>query len=109
MKARHRAEIARIYEVAGVTTIYVEELPNGYCPNPCCLNRPWFRVTSAIGHVVIGWRKRVISIDWKDSLVKKSGEELFPDENVTRSETGIHAWSVQKATEYVRRLHEAAR
>lgn len=100
-----RAQIEGIYRSAGVEAIYMEPLPNGYCPDPCCLNKPWFRVTSRIGHVVIGWRKSVISIDWNDSTVKESGEDLFPAEDVTRWGTGVHAWGVAKATEYIRRLH----
>lgn len=100
----YRAEIEKIYKAAGVEAIYMEPLPNGYCHKPCCLNKPWFRVTSKIGHVVIGWRKRVISIDWKDSTVKESGEQISAD-NVTRWETGIHAWSVETAVEYIKRLH----
>lgn len=106
-RERYRAEIVEIYKVAGIEAIYMEQLPNGYCSRPCCLNRPWFRVTSRIGHVVIGWRRRVISIDWKDSMVKATGEELFPVELVTRFETGIHAWDALKAAEYIARLHQS--
>lgn len=108
-RAVYRDEVVEIYARAGAGTIYIEELPNEYCKRACCLNRPWFRVTSALGHVVIGRRKRVFSIDWKDSRVALDGHVLFPDEDVTRWETGIHAWSVDKAVEYVRRLHDADR
>ncbi len=91
MRESYRKQIEDIYKAAGVTAIFMEPLPNGYCSSPCYLNRPWFKVASSIGHVTIGWRKRVISIDWKDTMVKQGGEDLFPDENVTRWETGIHA------------------
>lgn len=101
----YRNEVERIYRDAGVTTIFVEELPNGYCSDTCCLNRPWFRVTSSIGHVVIGWRKRVMSIDWSTTTVKKSGEELFPEEKVTKLDHGIHAWGADVAVEYLKKLH----
>jgi hypothetical protein len=104
-RASYRREIEDIYRAAGTPAIYMEEIPNGYCSEPCCLNKPWFRVTSSIGHVDIGWRKRVISIDWKDTQVKASGKELFPDEDVTRDATGIHAWGAEKAAEYLQRLH----
>lgn len=102
----YRKEIERVYMEAGVTSIFMERLPNGYCSKPCCLLKPWFRVTSSIGHVVIGWRKNVISIEWGESTVGLSGNELFPNENVTRWETGIHAWGGQMAAVYVRRLHQ---
>lgn len=108
-RARYRKEIEDIYAAAGVTTIYLEELPNGYSDDAFFLNRPWFRVTSSIGHVVIGWRKSVISIDWKDSTVKTISNEIFHGEDVTKYEHLIHAHGRTKATEYVRRLHEASR
>lgn len=101
-----RANIAGIYQRAGVESIYMEPIPNGYCHRACCLNKPWFRVTSKIGHVTIGWRKQVISIDWGNTVIKKSGEELFPFDKVTKSETGIHAWDEHAAVMYIRRLHE---
>lgn len=101
----YRTEIEDIYRKAEVPAIYMEVIPNGYCSQPCCLNRPWFKVTSWIGHVVIGWRKRVISIDWQQSTVKKTGEELFPNEDVTRTKTGIHAWGHEAAIKYLKVLH----
>jgi|GEM_PF-2040202 len=89
---------------AGLGPIFMEELPNGYCPNSCCLHRPWFKVMTRLGHIEIGDRKRVTSIDWKDTLIEKSGRELFPDENVTKLETGIHAWTDEKVVEYLKVL-----
>lgn len=109
----YRKQIEDIFRRAGVDAIYMEPLPNGYCSNPCCLNKPWFRVTSEMGHIVIGWRKRVISINWKDTLIKQSGEELFPNEQVTRGKTYdedsgryMHAWGADAAFMYIKRLHE---
>ena len=107
MREARMKEIKAIYENAGIPAIYMEPLPNGYCSKPCCLNKPWAQVTSSIGRVVIRRRKSVISIDWKDSRVKRTGNELFPNENVTRWDTGIHAWGPAKATEYIRRLHNS--
>ncbi len=104
-RERYRAEIEKIYRDAGVEAIYMEAKPNGYCSLPCCLNTPWFEVTSRIGRVELGWRKSVMSIDWKNSNVKKTGEELFPDEITTKWESGIHARGAGKAAEYIRTLH----
>lgn len=106
-RERHRAEVADIYQQAGVEAIYMEPLPNGYCSRPCCLNKPWFRVTSRIGRVTVGRRKHVIEIDWSDSAVKGTGEALFPEEKTTRLAAGIHAWNIENAARYVRRLHES--
>lgn len=84
--------------------IFVETIPNGYCREACCEHRPWFIVTTAKGRITIGWRKRVISIDWSDSIINALAEEMFPEESTTKFNQTIHAWSYDKATEYIRRI-----
>jgi len=81
--------------------IFVEEVPNGYCPNECCKDRPWFLVATHIGHILIGWRKRVISICWDRTTVKHTADEMFPTENVTKYDRTIHAWGYEKARAYL--------
>lgn len=81
--------------------ILVEEIPNGYCGRWCCRHLPWFIVTTRIGRITLGWCKRVISIDWTGSLVTKTADELFPEENVTKEGKLIHAWSVEDAKRYI--------
>jgi hypothetical protein len=70
-------------------------------------------VTTNIGRVKIGWRKRVINIDWSDTVVKKKAEELFPEENVTKggydNHFYIHAWSYEDAKKYLDRIHDEAK
>lgn len=84
--------------------IYAKEIPNGYCRDACCLGRPWFMVTTKIGAITIGWRKRVISIDWSESEVTQTADELFAEENVTKGKHSIHAWSQGDARKYIRRI-----
>lgn len=84
--------------------IYVEEIPNGYCSNGCCADKPWFIVTTKIGRIKIGWRKRVINIDWSDSENKTEAKVLFPDEDVTKYDRDIHACSYEKAKEYLDKI-----
>jgi len=81
--------------------IFVEEIPNGYCNDWCCKHLPWFVVTTEIGRFTIGHRKRVISIDWSDTHGTRFAEDLFPDENVTKYDRSIHAWSMEDAKRYV--------
>lgn len=88
--------------------IFVERIPNGYCSRYCCEHKPWFNITTKIGHIQIGWRKRVINIDWSRTAVAKTGDELFPNENVTRGDRYIHAYGYEKAREYIRAITSAA-
>lgn len=81
--------------------IFVREIPNGYCNQWCCKDRPWFEVYTAIGPITIGWRKRVLSIDWSATSVIHSTEDIFPKEDVTKGHRLIHAWGYDKAREYI--------
>jgi hypothetical protein len=88
--------------------IYVKTIPNGYCGPDCCPHRPWFIVTTPAGPITIGWRKRVISIDWSESDIIATADELFPLDDVTKSKHLIHAWEYEKAREYVAKLLASA-
>jgi hypothetical protein len=82
-------------------TPFVEEIPNGYCPRWCCRHLPWFVVTTQVGRIKIGWRKRVILIDWSQTLQTKNSHELFEAEQVTMDEHMIHAWGYEDAKRYI--------
>ena len=64
-------------------------------------------ITTRIGHIKMGWRKRVISIDWSGTEVQAKAQDLFPTEDVTKLEKSIHAWTEEKAAEYLDKLHAA--
>ena len=85
--------------------IYAKEIPNGYCSDYCCKHLPWFIVTTNIGDFKIGWRKSVMHIEWTDTTVKKTAEELFPNEDVTKSDRMIHAWGYDKAKQYIETIY----
>jgi len=101
--AEEKKEIINLFEGKN---IFVEETENQYCDMPCCCDRPWFTVTTSIGRFKIGWRKRVIFIGWGDTLQKKTSDELFPEENVTKGDFYIHAWGYEKAKEYINKICE---
>jgi hypothetical protein len=101
-----------IFEKVGFKDIRMESLPNEYCPCDHCA--PWFNVNTEFGPIKIGWRKRVINIDWGaatetlkacDQLPKKSILSLFKDEDVTKDNTYIHAWSLEDAQDYLGRIY----
>jgi len=81
--------------------IFVEAIPNGYCSKACCEHLPWYVVTTRLGRIKIGWRKSVIHIDWMDSLITKTAEEMFKEESTTKGERLIHAHGYEKAREYL--------
>ena len=97
--ARQTESRKQLVQTFGNAPIYVREIANGYWNSPSA--EPWLQVTTPIGVIEIGWRKRVISIQWEDSDIAATAEELFPDENVTKTDRLVHAWGYEKAAEYI--------
>lgn len=95
--ATERKEIEALFD----QHIYVKEIPNGYGERPLF---PWFEITTRQGIIVIGWRRRVISIDWSKSDIKATTDDLFRKEDVTKERRLIHAWSYEKAKEYLGKI-----
>ena len=103
---KERAEIIALFP----SPIYVEEIPNGYCSRFCCAFKPWFIVTTAVGRIKIGWRKRVIHLEWTDSAITQTAKEIFPKEEAwpgyetTQYDKVIHAHGYSAAKNYIDRL-----
>ncbi len=102
-----------IFEKAGFENIHMKSLPNEYCSCDCCA--PWFNVSTDFGTIKIGWRKRVVNIDWSvvlqtleaaGKMPERSISSLFENENVTKGNTSIHAWGWEKAQEYLSKIHD---
>lgn len=98
-------KLTSLFVSAGFDTIYVETIDNEYCSGSCYYHLPWIVVTTQKGHIKLGWRKRVINIDWSDSNINLDGNKIFKGENVTTGEKYIHAWSYEKAIEYLSKLN----
>lgn len=99
---RHtRAEFSEVFDAAGFTGLYeLSAIPNEYCR--CVRCGPWFVAETPYGQIKIGWRKRVINLDW--SGTQNTFPTLFAEEDVTQGTTYIHAWGYEKATDYLGRL-----
>jgi hypothetical protein len=100
-----RKFFVEVFTDAGLPEVVLSEIPNRYWPPAYGEQAPWFLARMPYGNIVIGWRKRVINIDWSDA--KKDLLSLFPDENVTKGPHLIHAYGKAKAVEYLKKIHEA--
>jgi hypothetical protein len=99
------ARFTEVLNAAGYRVFTVKSIPNEYCPCDFC--GPWFLVnTMEVGNLRMGWRKRVIHIDWESSNVlgAVNGEEIFKDQDTTKDSKLIHAWGYGKATDYLNKL-----
>lgn len=94
-KAENRRKLIELF---GDHKIFAEDIPNEY---RAYWSSPWLQVTTPVGRIKIGWRKKVISIDYSDTQVEQDAKTLFPDEETTRFEKTIHAWGWDKAREYL--------
>lgn len=95
--------------LADIPVLRIESLPNGYWPDvpeyqELRQSSPWFLVHTPFGPIQIGWRKRVLALSWEGTSVR---QEVTTDE-VTRSDTDVHAWTYAKALEYLTELKNLA-
>lgn len=96
--------VRALFLVAGIDVLNLWKIENKYWPEAYVEERrasPWWLVQTKWGMIEIGWRKRVISIDWKDTPLREINLTL---EDVTKTETMIHAWTYIKAVEYLNSL-----
>lgn len=100
----HVAELTELFKSAGFETIHVETIDNQYCSEACCYKSPWIIVSTIKGRIKLGWRKRVMNLDWSESDIKAVGTELFKGEETTTGKRYIHCWSKNKAIEYLKKL-----
>ncbi len=100
-----------LFALAGFTVDKIKPLINGYGYHPDDRRwpdgtwmEPWWFVKTEIGWIEIGWRKRVIAIDWTETPVRS----MLTQDEVTQDVNCVHAWSEEKALEYLKALKTAA-
>lgn len=93
-----------LFQAAEIQVLAIEPLVNGYSHqpgDPRFYEKPpapvWWFVKTPVGWVKIGWRKRVINIDWTDTPVRK----IITQDDVTKTLTYVHAWSLADALKYL--------
>jgi hypothetical protein len=94
-KAETKDKLLSIFKLANIEILDHWDIKNEYYGNAA----DWLLVKTKSGLIKIGWRKRVINIDWKDTGIKHT-----IDDNVTKNEYGCHAWEYSKAVEYLSQL-----
>jgi len=97
-------EVDGVFALAGVPILRKWRLENKYWPDYYVKERtasPWWLVKTSIGLIELGWRKRVISVDWGETPVRR----LIGSNDVTRTETMIHAWSIEDCVRHIRDIH----
>lgn len=104
-RVNHSDGLAGLFAKAGFDYIHVEAIDNEYCKESCCYKFPWAIVTTKKGRIKLGWRKRVINLDWSESDIKTKAEVLFKEEGSTRGDQYIHCWGEDKAIEYLKKLN----
>lgn len=57
----------------------------------------WWLAQTRIGLIEVGWRKRVIHIDWQETPIRR----IVTDDHVTKGDTFVHAWSFDAALKYL--------
>lgn len=105
LASKNEASFREIFVKAGFMFSIMHHLPNGYSHDSS--GPPWFKVETEVGSITLGWRRSVININWSEtSHTGKDILQLFAAEDVTRGETYIHAWGVEKAIEYLSKIRE---
>lgn len=74
-------------------------IPNGY--NSDEFYDPWFEVKTPFGVFTVGWRRRVISLEWENISIDMS---IFSEEDVTKWESGIHVYGTENLTRYLKMI-----
>ena len=104
-----KKEIESLFILAGFTVLKIEALINQYGTygDPVCpdyftqpMREPWWFVKTSAGWIKFGKRKKVFSIEWDDCEFRG----VISEDDVTKEDCYIHAWSIEKALEYLTKL-----
>lgn len=99
-----RKTLDALLTLAGIEPVAVHEISNKYWgDSEYGRANPWWLVLTKAGPVVIGWRKRVIAINWADTQVRA---KMTADDTTSELEY-CHAWTYGKAVEYLTTLRSA--
>ena len=99
--------VKAIFLLAGIDVEKFYKIENKYDKDP---DWPWWLAKTYWGLIEIGWRKRVISIDWSDTdlRIKKDAIRAYEfhmlpltTHQTDQGDTYIHAWNYGNAINYL--------
>lgn len=96
-------EVQKLFIDAGFKIKAQHQIENQYWPVAYVERReadPWWLVDTQFGQIKIGKRKHVVSISWEVSSFCGS----VTSDDVTQDDDLVHAWSPEKAQEYLTEL-----
>ena len=96
-------QLNRIRTAAGLGMVEAYPIPSQYSDNRVYCG-PWMVLKTQHGQIRMGWRKRVISIQWDDT--NEAITAPFEQEDVTKDAHLIHAWGEEKAIAYLTALRK---
>lgn len=108
---RSQAELEQftyLMKLAGFEVCIPTPLENGYWPDGYDdrdFYTYWYKFETELGVIAMGWRKHVIHIDWKATNLRL--HPFFYKEDVTKTELLIHAWTFEKALQYLTEIRKA--
>lgn len=108
MRKRSRANAESILTLAGFSIVHAWELANQYWPDSPeydDVREPWWLFLTDIGSIVIGRRKHVLNIDWSACTARG----IVTQDDVTKWESGVHAYSPASAVAYLTKLRVLAK
>lgn len=94
-KENYEEKYLSLFKLSNITVLKHWSLTNQYNGS-----EPWLLVKTQFGLIKIGWRKRVINIDWSDTEIK-----YIVEDDVTKDETFAHAYGYEKAITYLTELN----
>ena len=104
-----KEKVQALFLLSGIEATKLHKLENKYWPDAYVEERacsPWWLAETQFGNIEVGWRKRVISINWESTRVEaKVLQEA--EEWITHGPYMVHAYGYAKAVEYLTLLHDA--
>lgn len=97
-KQETKAAFKKAFAAAGFNSIFMQEIPNEYCGTDEveALSNPWYIITTSIGHIKVGWSRHAIRLDWSQTTIKKSTEEIFPGEGSRYDDKAVHPFGYER-------------